>query len=167
MDGKASVCHQQDILSRHLMIYLLSRSWSLLHMSLAMTPEHAETSVENSARRSDKAEHSRSMCLSSPKARCGKACKFGYGKADASGGLVQSAANEPPCEISISFEAWQCPWGHPNSLGKPDARAEKTSGDMYTISHPDQSMNGGPRAKSQDQTAAATQRAVPAPSIAP
>ena len=162
MDGKASVCHQQDILSRHLMIYLLSRKWSLLHMSLAMTPEHAETSVENSARRFDKAEHSRSTCLSSP-----KACKCGYGEADASGGLVQSTANEPPCEISRSFEAWRCPWGHPNSLDKPDAQAEKTNGDMYTLSPPDQSMKGGPRAKSQDQTAAATQRTAPAPPIAP
>ena len=44
------------------MMNLLSRSWSLLHMSLAMTPKHSETSVENSARRSDKAEHSKSMC---------------------------------------------------------------------------------------------------------
>ena len=54
MNGTASglsACHLHDILSRQAMMYLLTRGWSSAHTSLAMTPEH-----------------SRSMCLSSPKA---------------------------------------------------------------------------------------------------
>ena len=71
MDGTASglsACHQHDILSRQAMMYLLTRGWSLAHTSLAMTPEHSDISAEYCCLKPARAEHSRSMCLSSPKA---------------------------------------------------------------------------------------------------
>ena len=71
MDGTASglsACHQHDILSRQAMMYLLTRGWSSAHTSLAMTPEHSDMSAEYCCRKPARAEHSRSMCLSSPKA---------------------------------------------------------------------------------------------------
>ena len=71
MDGIASgvfACHQHDILSRQAMMYLLTRGWSLAHTSLAMTPEQSEMSEEYCCLKSARAGHSKSMCLSSPKA---------------------------------------------------------------------------------------------------
>ena len=49
-------------------MYLLTRGWSLGHTSLAMTPEHSDISAEYCCLKPARAEHSRSMCLSSPKA---------------------------------------------------------------------------------------------------
>ena len=97
MDGKAFVCHQQDILSRQAMMYLL-RSWSLPHISLAMTPEQSEMSVENCTLRSGVAEHSKAYASHRPKPQHDKACNCGYGEANAGGGLVQSAAKWPHAE---------------------------------------------------------------------
>ena len=68
MDEAASVCHQHDILSRQAMMYLLTIGWFLAHTSLAMTPVHSATNGEYSSLRSARAGHSKSMCLSSPKA---------------------------------------------------------------------------------------------------
>ena len=50
------------------MMYLLTMGWFLAHTSLAMTPEHSATNGEYSSLRSARAGHSKSMCLSSPKA---------------------------------------------------------------------------------------------------
>ena len=69
MDVIASVCHQHDIPSRQAMMCLLTMGWFLAHTSLAMTPEHSATNVENSSLRFAGAGHSKSMCLSSPKAQ--------------------------------------------------------------------------------------------------
>ena len=71
MDGIASgvfACHQHDILSRQAMRHLLTRGWSLAHTSLAMTPEQSEMSEEYCCLKLARAGHSKSMCLSSPKA---------------------------------------------------------------------------------------------------
>ena len=74
MDGIASgvfACHQHDILSRQAMMYLLTRGWSLAHTSLDMMPELCEMSEEYCCLKSARAGlagHSKSMCLSSPKA---------------------------------------------------------------------------------------------------
>ena len=68
MDGIASVRHQHDVLSRQAMMCLLTMGWSRAHTSLAITPEHSTTNGENSSLTSARAGHSRSMCLSSPKA---------------------------------------------------------------------------------------------------
>ena len=70
LNGWNSVCacHQHDILSRQAMMYLLTMGWFLAHTSLAMTPEHSAIKGENSTLRSARAGHSKSMCLSSPKA---------------------------------------------------------------------------------------------------
>ena len=48
-------------------MYVLTRGWSLAHTSLAMTPEQPDMSVEYCCLRSARAEHSRSICLSSLK----------------------------------------------------------------------------------------------------
>ena len=50
------------------MMYLLTMGWFLAHTSLPMTPEHSATNGEYSSLRSARAGHSKSMCLSSPKA---------------------------------------------------------------------------------------------------
>ena len=71
MDGIASgvfACHQHDILSRQAMMYLLTKGWSLAHTSLAMTPKQSEMSEEYCCLKSARAGHSKSMCLSSPRA---------------------------------------------------------------------------------------------------
>ena len=70
LNGWNSVCacHQHDILSRQAMRYLLTMGRFLAHTSLAMTPEHSAINGENSSLRSARAGHSKSMCLSSPKA---------------------------------------------------------------------------------------------------
>ena len=53
---------------RQAMMYLRTRGWSLAHISLAMTPQQSDTSEEYGCLESAGAGHSRSMCLSAPKA---------------------------------------------------------------------------------------------------
>ena len=86
-------------LSRQAMMYLLTMSWFLAHTSLAMTPEHSATNGEYSSLRSARAGHSKSMCLSSPKApERTEPYIHACGEAGADGGPAQLAANETPCE---------------------------------------------------------------------
>ena len=68
MDGIASTHPQHDILSRHSIMYLLTR----LLISPAMTHEKSAASGEHSFPRTARAGHSRSLCLSSPKVPVGQ-----------------------------------------------------------------------------------------------
>ena len=140
------------------MMYLLTMDWPI-----AITPEQSATSGDDLSIRSARAGHSRSMCLSSPKA---PACHS-----------VTEPAHTPVArqtQIDMLLN-WQQTRPHMESqnslqfrsahrdladLSRPDLEDEKASGKMCTASNPDQGKTNGSRAQRQRWPAAAFEKPV-------
>ena len=102
-DGKASVRHQHDLLSRHAQAHMLTMHWNLqlAHTSLSITPEQCGTSGENSSQdlqEQDTQGACASHCSKPQDDRIDRVCKHACGKADANCGPAQWAANETPVQ---------------------------------------------------------------------
>ena len=147
------------------MMYLLTMGWFLAHTSLAMTPEHSATNGENSSLRSARAGHSKSMCLSSPKAP--EPTHTPVARQAQMAALLNWQQMRPHAKPQNPLQLCSAHGDFPVDWADLMCRTRKTSGDTCTASPPGQGKIWGLRAQHQRLPAVASEKTVAAHQAAP